>query len=214
MAKKIPLGDKLYLFTDATGMIAENLLITSHGGYISRPDFGKQTGWARNIPGLGGWISVPEWTQLYFYGPHTQALLDPGLSSVISGKTRFLQHLHPNTKVRNYSLSKYQGDDTGETYDSISRDIDSNRTFITLRQDALNSGDARMMAEVQRLCPNPFPKFDVLTVRNRKLMGGVNLKHALDMLASNGYRYNKIHCVFCRSRMIGPSGSWDARNNP
>ncbi|OZG73032.1 hypothetical protein BTA51_13850 [Hahella sp. CCB-MM4] len=214
MAKKTPLGDKLYLFTDDTGMMAENLLITSHGGYIPRPDFGKQTGRARKFPGLGGWIGVPEWTQLYLYGPHTKTLLDPGLNSVISGKTNYLQRLQRNEKIRNYSLGKYQGDDTGETYESISRDIDNNRTYINLRQEAMDSGDEGMIAHVQRLCPNPFPKFDVLTVRNRKLMSGVNLKHVLDMLASTGYRYTNIHCVFCRSRMIGTSGTWNAANNP
>lgn len=205
MAICTPIGDELYLFRDNTGKPAENLLISSHGAYVSRPEFGKNTT-------FGGWIAVPSGITLYFYGPHKMSLLDPGLSSIVSGKVNHLELVRAGEKVRNYRLSKYQSKDDGESYDSIQTDIDQNRRFIEMRTEALASGDENVLKMVAVACPDPFPSFDVLTVRNRWWMKSVTLNNVLERLAKSGHNYAKVHCVFCRSRLIG-AGTHDASMN-
>ena len=211
----LKVGRKLYLFTDHAGR-AENLLITSHGGYFARPEFGKQTGRGKNIPGLGGWLEVPEWTTLYFYGPHKAVLQDPSIAKVFAGM-KYLEQVPAGDKVRNYRLSKYQGKhgNKEETYLTIQGDIERNRNFISMRDDAILNPEITLDWIIKH-CGKPFPKFDVLTVRARYsvLMAmGITVRDVLKQLEDKDYKYRHIHCVFCRSRILGPSRDHDPTTN-
>ncbi len=205
MARQIALGSEFYLW-QSEGARAPNLLVTSHGAYMPRPEFGKSS--------VGGFMNVPAWTTLHFYGPHQHSLIDPGISKVISGGLKVYESAPSGAAVRNYRLSKYQGrhGNENETYQSIRHSIDNNRMFEALRQEALASADPEKLRYVQRVAPNAFPAFDVLTVRNRWWMGGMGatLRELLQELSRAGHRYPNVHCVFCRSRLIGSSGTWRA----
>jgi hypothetical protein len=193
MARQIPLGKRMYLFMDDDSQ-ADELIITSHGGYYEAGKFGAGT---KKIP-------VPDWTSLAFYGPHTYVLADPSLSNVLNGGIKIYKTAGPGKNVINYSLSKYQGKhgNKNETYATIMTSIGSNRNLEIMRQEALGSGDNDKIAMVNKIAPNAFPKFDVLTVRNRYFKGGdPNLLDVLDELDRTDHKYSKIHCVFCRSPM-------------
>lgn len=165
----IAIGDHLYLFTGPRQ--SSDLVITSHGLYIPRPEFGRQTGKLRQVPGLGGWFSVPAGVELHFYGPHRRSLSDPGLSDVIMQRVVPYEKLQAGDKVRNYRLFKYEDD----TYYHVSSGMDF------------------------RIKDKGHQVMDVLTVRNRFwAKRGVLLKHVLSALSEAGYDYERIHCVFCR----------------
>lgn len=181
MSDPIAIGDRLYLFMG--NRQAGDLVITSHGGYMPRPEFGRQTGNARRVPGLGGWLAVPAGVELHFYGPHGWALNDPGLSDVIGKRVRPKEILREGDKVRNYRLLKFEDD----TYYQISSGMDYRQRRF---------GHQGM---------------DVLTVRNRWWgKAGLTLKSVLSMLDEAGYRYERIHCVFCRVRPFDPRRGYDA----
>lgn len=205
MAIRTSIGKELYLFQDNSGKPAENLLITSHGGYFARPEFGKQTGKARNVPGLGGWLDVPAGVTLHFYGPHKMVLIDPRIVNVVDRAVHHLEKCRSPEKVRNYRLSKYQSEANRESYDSIKKAIDNNRDNNARRDEAIQSGDQDALRLVERACPNPFPTFDVLTIRNRFWMASVTLHDVFERLRNEGRMYTEIHCVFCRSRILGQS---------
>jgi hypothetical protein len=136
MAAKIPLGDNLYLFTDSEGPPSPNLIISSHGGYFSRLELGRATDWKRNIPGLGGWIRVPTWTKLFFYSPHRSTLRDPGIAAMGEFIFDSYEILAPRSKVRNYTLEKFQTEE-GESYRDIESAVAYNRkAFQTIPRAA------------------------------------------------------------------------------
>lgn len=182
MSDPIAIGDRLYLFTG--NRQASDLVITAHGGYIPRPEFGRQTSQARRVPGLGGWLAVPAGVELHFYGPHHRALNDPGLSDVVSQRVRPYEVLREGDKVRNYRLLKFEDD----TYFSIS-------SGMRYREHTFG-----------------HQSMDVLTVRNRWWgKTGLPLKSVLSMLDEAGYHYERIHCVFCRVRPLDPRRGYDAQ---
>ena len=179
--RPIPIGNRLYLFMG--NRQAGDLVITSHGGYIPRPEFGRQTGKARRFPGLGGWFDVPAGVELLFYGPHRQALIDPGLADVIKRGVRPYEILRAGDKVRNYRLLKFEQD----SYFDIS-------SGMSYRQRRYGH---QMM--------------DVLTVRNRWWgKAGMPLMNVLSELGEAGYHYERIHCVFCRVKPFGTSKGYEA----
>ncbi|MNJ25650.1 hypothetical protein D3C77_201010 [compost metagenome] len=204
MARKRPVGRELYLFQDDAGKSVDNLVISSHGEYMPRPEFGRHTGLARNIPGLGGWIEVPAGVTLYLYGPHKSALGVPGMAAVMSSKLNHLETLRSPQKIRNYRLSKFQDGYSSETYGSIEEDIDQNRRCVDIRERAVSMRDQTTLAMIAENFPVPFPRFDILTIRNRAWMYSITLHDVLKALRQEGYRYSNIHCVFCRSPIVGP----------
>ena len=185
MAGRKDIGDHLILFYKDGGNSNTDLVISAHGGYWARPELGKQTGCLRNIPGFGGWFKVPVGETLHFYVPHKYVLDDPEISNALQGLTHKFESSPAGTLVRNYRLNKYQGKhgNEQETYNHISQSIDDPRAF-----------------------------FDVLTIKNRWWkIGGITLKAALEQLSKATSQYSDIYCLFCRSRINGPSpGSHDA----
>jgi len=194
VAVRMELGNQQYVFQDDSGDRADELLITSHGHY-----------WM----GLTGSVTVPSWTTLYFFGPHQAALLDPGVQKVSFGMKSY-EKAGPGTTVRDYTLSKYQGShgSEDETYASIKSDIDYNRDIIERAKEATE-------AQLQPILDSgvKFEKFDVLTVRNRRLRVDPNLSSVLNQLEAANMQYPHILCSFCRSPAIGPSGTHNASGN-
>ncbi len=183
MATQIPLGEKFYLFTPANDFNAEedHLLISAHGGYT-------------NLKGPLGTSSfeVPKWVQLHFYASHGNSLNDPTVYGIMKGQVQVKETSGPGTRVTNYSLSKYQGrhGSANETYGSIGGNIDQNVGVV----DDIGRFN---------LSRNFGFRFSVLTVRNRRFRSDPSLSDALAALATAGYRFENIHCSFCRSSMFG-----------
>ena len=223
MAQRQMLGEEIILFTDNTGVPAPNLVISSHGAYLPRPEIGKENE-------RSGWFRVQAGVELLFYGPHKVALEDPTVDGVLA-KTPFEKKV-AGELVRNYHLSKFQGRHGAktETYASIESGIDLNRTQVDSQHQILASlgldlaiamdTDARANAiDVLRqalpadrrpmlttaLGARRYEKYDVLIIRNRNIdarsvLGvGVTLR---EVLAAIPHPYQRIHCAFCRSRFI------------
>ncbi len=232
MAKRICVGDSVFVFTGDDGKTTDDLIVSSHGGYISRPEMGKQTGLARNIPGLGGFIEVPPSKFIYFYGPHKMSLKDPGLAPFAGSRMNYLKKVGSPDKIRNYRLTKYQEDGGAETYADVAKFVDNNRADAALRRgvvddinefgDRVGAGDfigldgMEMYKNMVQGCPKPNPQFDVLTVHPggvRSLIG-ITLNDVLQGLTEAGLSYTNIHCCFCRSRVPFDTGIHDSMRNP
>lgn len=194
MATRMELGNQQYVFQDDSGNPAEELLITSHGHY-----------WM----GLTGTFTVPAWTTLHFFGPHQASLLDPGVRPISQGMKDY-ETFGPGSVVRDYTLSKFQGShgNQAETYASIGTDIDHNRELVATAATAPDDVMAPLRAQGIK-----FDKFDVLTIRNRRLRTDPNISSVIQLLDQQNLRYANILCSFCRSPAIGPSGTHNARSN-
>lgn len=191
MARKVALGDHLYIFRSGTGLpnpAEDHLLISAHGGWSTSD----------------GTFKVPQWTQLYFYGREGASIKDPGVYNVMKGEWQVVEAAGAGTLVRDYQLSKYQGrhGNEKETYDSIGSSIDRNSEAM----QRMAQGDKYVKDR------NFGYNFDVLTVRNRNPYNpfattGSSLKKVLQTLSDNGYKYENIHCSFCRWEKGGGSVS-------
>ncbi len=193
MANRIVLGSKFYLFRNNEGgfnAAEDHLLISAHGGYMDL--------WG---PLKSNIIRVPEWTQLYFYAAHGSTIRDPGVYNILKGNFQVSETVGSGGSVTNYELSKYQGShgNENETYASISANIDQNNGVLEDVQSGANKSR------------NYAFRFDVLTVRNRRFRSDPTLSDVFAALAENNYRYENIHCSFCRSPMFGRSGDASAQ---
>ncbi len=112
-----------------------------------------------------------------------------------------------------YLLSKYQGRHANEreTYEMLQATVRSNSGFLAGVHDLLAAQDERKSRAVKRAMDSrSFAfHFDVLTIRNRyrgfAAPLGVRLSWVLGELDRCGYRYEQIHCSFCRSKPRGGS---------
>lgn len=200
MAAQIPIGEKFYVFRhDASTPVdpaTDHLLISAHGGFM-------------NLKGPLGSSSfaVPSWTQLHFYAPHGSTIANPGIYDLMKGEYEVLETFAAGDTVTNYELSKFQGKhgDEDETYESITGNVKRNREQVSWLSEQMTSGKAHGPGR------NFAFNFDVLTVRNRVLRSSPTLKDALSELGKHGFRYENIHCSFCRSPTLGASGAASAR---
>jgi hypothetical protein len=226
MARKRMLGTELYLFDDGTDVPAPHLIISSHGGYVSRPETDKENEG-------GGWMKVPAGMELFFYAPHKRPLRDPTVDGLL--KNTPYERKAAGELVRNYRLTKFQGrhGSKTETYAALLAGIVANRTLAEsqetlLRDLGLDLGvamdtDQRMEAYRARLENLPPPdqqrltmafggrrieRYDVVTIRNRTIDArsflnlGITLRTVLGLLPPGAY--HKIHCNFCRSSVFMP----------
>jgi len=224
--RRIEIGAKLYLFTaeDSDGNHPSRLIITSHGGYHERTVRDRAS---------KGWMTVPGWTRLFFYGDHGLALYDPGTRNLLG--YRPTQEQAPDTMVENYVLSKFQargGGSGNETYESITSGMDRSHELLQQQKEALarfgldldeetDAGETeRKLADVEASASDArkyeltmlkgkrqVELYDVLTVRNRRLRSDLTLRDLLRELESHGHRYAEIHCAFCRSPILPESRS-------
>lgn len=121
-----------------------------------------------------------------------------------------------------YSLSKYQGRHgaAGETYQTLGALVDRTRAAIAGGRPAMppipadapqfmidnaRQGLQSLIGEYENLLP-----FDFLTIRNRGVVSGTNLKTVLETLDESGVRYPYIFCSFCRGVLFG-SGTHHVR---
>ena len=148
----------------------KKLLISAHGGSVSRPG-GFATEGVRDIPGLGGWFKVPDWTELKFFGPHKKILTDPErrgiVAPTVNNTVMYAETATSGQTVRNYRLTHYEK----EKESSIKRAID------------------------QDDC-----EFDIVQLLEKSTLKGVigyTLKCVLDDLSKEN-QYEEIYCSFCR----------------
>lgn len=161
---KTEVGDSFYLFKSdkaQSGSAAGTLVISAHGMYWSRE--------------FGGFFEVPSPFTLYFYSPHKTALEDPGMRDMLASKVFPYESKKAGDMVRNYRLSKFQGEE--ETYSSIQKDLDK------------TDGSVDVLTIRNRW-------FDVESFKNR-LLGGVTLKTVL-LTLKDKYSYKNVLCSFCR----------------
>ncbi len=178
---KIELGSTMYLFLQSPGTYAPALVISAHGG-IGR---GKTAD--KKVP----------FGTLHWYSKHGDTTTDFGIRNFIwGGKSGQRTESTPTGQpYYDYSLSKYQGRHAGtkgnpaETYAGIEGD----QKYV----DDFN----QMLAAAGPNAPpgsKPAAAVDVLTVRNRYWITGVDLSSALKAIG-NVHQYPEIHCYFCRS---------------
>lgn len=197
---QVPVGDKFYLFRHDTNRpvdpASDHLLISAHGGFLN---LGGPLG-SKNF-------SVPAWARLHFYAPHGSTIANPGIYDIMKGEYQVLESAGPGDRITNYGLSKFQGrhGDPNETYTSIGQDVARNADQLSYQEEIMTSGRAKGPGR------NFAFNFDVLTIRNRRLRSDPTLKEALDTLDRHGFRYENIHCSFCRSPMLGDSPGAAAR---
>lgn len=186
--KHILLGKQFNLYKQQNE--TNKLLIYSHGGYISRPEFGCQTGVTRRIPGLGGWFKVPAEIEIYFYAPHKKSILSYSLNGVMHRINPF-EKLTSGTIVRNYRLR-------GLGHELPPKDI-------MTKMDEHNIGSGSNST-------------DVLTVKSASLLQLVRfptLKEIIKMLSSLNSNediarnYTEIYCYFCRNSLFYEEGLHD-----
>ncbi|MCA9543661.1 MAG: hypothetical protein KC613_04705 [Myxococcales bacterium] len=194
MAIRTAIGDSLYLHRAKAGPITpgHHLLISAHGVFVQELAF-----FGRPLS-----TRVPAWCQLHFYAPHGDSILDPTVPAILSGSYQVFETIRPGSPVVDYRLSKYQGrhGSVNETYESITENLRANEAVLDTIQQQAAKGRAIKFG------PNFAFHFDVLTIRNRwwmKASVGEKLSDVLQALATAGYRYENIHCSFCRSPMIG-----------
>jgi hypothetical protein len=196
MPQQIAMGRDIYLHRPDKAFNAEefHLLISAHGAVL-----------ADNI-------IVPDWANLHFYGRHGAAIVDPGFSEIIEGKYKVIESIAGGERCSNYLLSKYQGrhGSRTETYASLQREVQRNSAFLDEAVRAMADVDQRKSKGHRRVLNthNFNFHFDVLTIRNRwNTFFGISLNTVLQQLGANGYRYEQIHCSFCRWRPFGGSVS-------
>ncbi|MDU9394294.1 RHS repeat-associated core domain-containing protein [Pseudomonas sp. zfem002] len=191
------LGDRYRIYFDSNAP-SDNLIITAHAGFFP---------WT-------GDTQVPDGMTLGFFNPHGTELADPGLSNVARGSNKVFVLMQGkdfvprkqmaqvliqqgNTKAlsgsekaqfaRDYSLEKYELDDTS----TVTRVL------------SLNRSDPQAL------------QFDVLTVRNRKkpatLLQRPSLGGVFRALQKHGLHYRAIYCLMCRGAIHGKPGTFDPK---
>lgn len=205
-------SSKLYVWSANLGAPSKRkAVITAHGG--------------------GAWISgmaTAPICSLVFYSPHGHILNDPSLEAVISGSVLPCGEAINSRKSPDYSLSKYtdttgkvKHNTAGETYATVgsmddtfqkrSANASDRKNFF---QQAINSGAKvpginldeelrRIVAEEGRYTAGVA--MDIITIRNRGWVSSPKLSEVLTLLWHYGYRYDEIHCNFCRGGGAGYS---------
>ncbi len=178
MYKQIPIGKKLYLYTNKAEPSKDryDLAIVSHGGYVAKPNRGQKVAPPESLPTPAELMQVPSGTSLNFYCPENQVLAYAWRELVTRKIKRVGNPVHGKT-IPNYRLSKFE--------------IAKREDVRALEDEVASEG-----------LPRPM---DILTVRNRWWADHVTLNDALSELASAGYKYKSIHCGFCRSREDDPN---------
>lgn len=196
MAQQVAIGSYIYLHRPNRPFNADefHLLISAHGVVA------------------GSTFRVPDWANLHFYGKHGAALSDPGFREIIEGKYQVFESKMGGETCPDYFVSKYQGrhGNRRETYEKLQEAVQSNSDWLDTVQRLAAAGNARAVKSTLNRQNFAF-YFDVLTIRNRyhgiTAPMGVKLSWVLAELANHGYRYNQIHCSFCRWRPFGGSVS-------
>jgi hypothetical protein len=198
MFKKVPVGDKMYVWTQ--GGISPNrnsaCIISAHGGQsIINSTLGKAARFDQRF---------------VFYCPHNYTLIDPSLMNILYGDVRPYETVTGGA-CQDYGLSKYQGAKHGSGREKYS-DIE---VAGTTDEELLKMGfKPEQLAARTRIARTDF---DIVTIRYRRFKSDPMLSDVVKTLNTNGWIYRTFHCSFCR----GPSlpwkkelGSWDTAQNP
>lgn len=163
---------------------------------------------------------MPAWTRLHFYAQRGSYLVMPMSKFQLGAQVE--EEIDSGNFSPDYSLSKYQGRHgaAGETYESLGALVDRTRASIAGGRPAMppipdgapdsmvnnaRQGLQALVREYENLLP-----FDFLTIRNRGVFSGTNLKTVLETLDESGVRYPYIFCSFCRGVLFG-SGTHNVR---
>ena len=145
---------------------------------------------------MPGSFKIPGQLDVHFYGRHGAAIYDPGAYSIMKGDYQVVETFRGSDTCSNYLLTKYQTSNGDETYESLQARLDQNQNVLDDMRSGRNTASRNFGYD-----------FDVLTVRNRKKMGALQFSTVLDTLAQGGFRYDQVHCSFCRCKPFGGSVS-------
>ncbi|MET4695956.1 putative adhesin [Endozoicomonas lisbonensis] len=149
----------------------QNLIISCHGLFESKCDGSMEP---------SSHFYTPNWTTLFFYGPHGTPLLGaPHL--YMQGSAPPLEAALPQEKVVNYLLLHKSGSSWGDI-------PDLKEVMVKYR-----TGEYRTLSQ------HPFRFYDVVTLEPCEGYY-LRLKTVLNILFKTGHCYPRIHCDFCRSR--------------
>ena len=178
-------GSSIYVWSKKTGAPSEKrLVITSHGD-------------ESNINGMAA-AGVPRSCKLVFYGPHGYMLRDPNLPALIAGNLVIHETVDRPQSSQDYQLQKYTNtndtstrhNEVGETYASIAGMLE---LFPMIAGMAQKAGENVYAANYSKQFG-----MDILTVRSRRFHKDPKLSQVLQELWKSNYRYDEIHCAFCR----------------
>jgi hypothetical protein len=201
---------KLYVWSATKGAPSnKKAVITAHGGGA----------W---ISGMG---SAPSCT-LVFYSPHGHILNDPSLSAIISGSVLPCGEPVNSKASQDYSLAKYtdttgkiKHNKAGETYatvggldDAFKQQTASANSRIAMNNEAISAGVKVPGIDLHQVVKSATAEearyaagvsMDVITIRNRGWLSSPKLSEVITLLWKYGYKYDEIHCNFCRGGKAG-----------
>jgi hypothetical protein len=166
---------------------------------------------------------LPAGVRVVFYGPHGYTLQNPTLYKVIAGLQRSHETVNSRDLGQDYDLSKSQdthqsaagvNEDnrgTGESYKFIGEQMH----FMKRHMKKELAGTAPAFQAAVAAAHDNYERrigMDVVTVRNRKVFSDITLFQVINTLWKSGYRYEEIHCIFCRGEGQTP-GSWNPTGN-
>jgi hypothetical protein len=186
-------GPNLYVWSGRKGGPSKTqAVISSHGGTSI----------------INGMNYAPECT-LIFYAPHGRPLNDPSVKAILAQTVQQYESMSSRAS-QNYELSKYD-DRPSEDYERIGQFDDEFRRYANQHTETAQllgslpnkSPMQEFQLRQQQVNAKLFESMpmDIITVRNRTgLRSGytVTLAYALAELWAYGYKYEDIHCCFCR----------------
>ncbi len=188
------IGKRIYLWSRKKGAQSPGVkqcVISAHGGQSK-------------INGMGNTNNAA--ASLVYYAPHGYILTDPSLMGIMDGSAKPVETV-VSTSSQDYELSKYQGrhGSKSETYERIggmAERIEEDLANMELAIGQFKSlGKDSRAEEVEARLNKMKNKMDIVTIRNRRFVkGDVLLSEVVNGLAKAGYKYDVIHCSFCRCR--------------
>jgi hypothetical protein len=166
---------------------------------------------------------LPAGARVVFYGPHGYTLQNPTLYKVVTELQPSYETVAARELGQDYDLGKSQDAHqsaagkmeskrgTGESYKFLGDQMHDMRSYMG---EQLRTAGAEFRAQVAAQHDNYDRRIgmDVATVRSRKVFAAITLFQVINKLWAAGYRYEEVHCVFCRGAGEHPE-SWNPAQN-
>lgn len=199
-------SSKLYVWSEKQGATSKKkAVITAHGGAASSSGMGK----------------APDCT-LIFYSPHGHILNDPSLEGIIAGLVLPCGDAINSKMSPDYELAKYtdttgkvKHNKAGETYATVGqlndRFASAHKTHTSqtemLTDMVLDNDNLLPQLQQQATLSDMYDglSMDIITLRNRFWRSSPKLSEVLSLLWQYNFKYDEIHCNFCRGGGAGYS---------
>ncbi|CAI0916805.1 Uncharacterised protein [Serratia rubidaea] len=193
-------GSNLYVWSHKRAAPSANeCIITAHGA--SRTS-------------KSGMSSELKDVELVYYTRHGETLSDPSLLQMIIGAVPQYESMKANAS-HDYDLGKYTNSQVngGKRHNEANESYHSVRNLYNtadakpqeLRDNAARFRSAGMVTHADNLERDAaqyknITQYDVITLRNRihRSFNSLTLSEVIRELRRYGYKYQRIHCAFCR----------------